>query len=180
MRAMHTLDTRQGEPGWRSWPMLGRCAREQKARLTASVVYAELRSVRGGVMSKVRCRDCLHEPPARYCEIGDVIVRDRNRIRFCPSFRSSETGDFNADGMRLIANAEQVFGAAVLDGTLAQILIAMALDVPSMFATRYRLYGVMNGIVCAIDSNQPTDWSRHMVAAAPMFGIGAHDSFTWS
>lgn len=130
--------------------------------------------------AKVRCRDCLHRPPARYCEVGDVIVRDQNRVRFCPSFQSGETGDFNADGLRLIVDLEQVFAAAVLDGTLAQVLITMATGVPSMFASKYRLYGVMNGSVCVVDSNRPVDWSRFMVAAAPMFGIGAHDSFAWS
>ena len=121
-------------------------------------------------MTKARCSDCRHYPHARFCDLADKHIKDARRVRFCEHFATNRTGPFQ-DGLRSIFDTREVLAASVVDGQFGAVVGALAIGLPALIATQFRVYIVVNGHLAVLDAEDSFGWSHCYEPVADMLGV---------
>jgi hypothetical protein len=106
---------------------------------------------------RVRCSACRYFAFQRYCNLGDITIRDAGRPRRCSAWASNVVDRFE-DGLRLLFDMRQCLAAAVVDGQLLKVLAVWAMGGAGILSTPYRLYLILPDRVSVVDADRPYGW----------------------
>ncbi len=130
-------------------------------------------------MSNARCTDCRYYPHTRFCTLADKHIRDARRVRFCEAFATNRTGPFQ-DGLRVVFDIREILAASVIDGQFNVLVGALAVGLPALISTQFRVYVVLNGRLSLLDAEDSFGWTRHYEALADSLGVKPVGmSWTW-
>ncbi len=104
-------------------------------------------------MSNARCTDCRYFPHARYCTLADKHIKDARRVRYCEAFATGRTGPFQ-DGLRVVFDLREILAASVIDGQFDVLVGALAVGLPALISTEFRVYVVLNGRLTLLDAEE--------------------------